>query len=119
MNCSSQEVRRILEQHDRILLTAHDSPDGEAEGSLMAMQEWLEGLGQDLGLQALGSLESVLGQINGVHLQSLWTYSVDLGKNPDGDSLLNGAYREYLGGLISLEELIDTLTPRLELYLDE
>ena len=82
-------------------------------------QEWLEGLGQDLGLQALGSLESVLGQINGVHLQSLWTYSVDLGKNPDGASLLNGAYREYLGGLISLEELIDTLTPRLELYLDE
>jgi len=82
-------------------------------------QEWLEGLGQDLRLQALGSLESVLGQINGVHLQSLWTYSVDLGKNPDGDSLLNEAYREYLGGLISLEELIDTLTPRLELYLDE
>ena len=82
-------------------------------------QEWLEGLGQDLGLQALGSLESVLGQINGVHLQSLWTYSVDLGKNPDGDSLLNEAYREYLAGLISLEELIDTLTPRLELYLDE
>ena len=65
------------------------------------------------------SLESVLGQINGVHLQSLWTYSVDLGKNPDGDSLLNEAYREYLGGLISLEELIDTLIPRLELYLDE
>ncbi len=82
-------------------------------------EEWLEGLGQDLGLQALGSLESVLGQIDGVHLQSLWVYSVDLGKNPDGDSLLNEAYREYLGGRMSLDELIDTLTPRLELYLDE
>ena len=48
MNCSSQEVRRILEQHDRILLTAHVSPDGDAVGSLLAMQEWLEGLGKQV-----------------------------------------------------------------------
>lgn len=48
MNCSSQEVRRILEQHDRIVLTAHVSPDGDAIGSLLAMQEWLEGLGKEV-----------------------------------------------------------------------
>ena len=48
MNCSSQEVRRILAQHDRIVLTAHVSPDGDAIGSLLAMQEWLEGLGKEV-----------------------------------------------------------------------
>lgn len=46
MKCSPQEVRRILMQHDNILLTAHVSPDGDAIGSLLALQEWLEGLGR-------------------------------------------------------------------------
>ena len=46
MNCSPQEIRCILEQHDCIMLTAHVSPDGDAIGSLLALQEWLECLGK-------------------------------------------------------------------------
>ncbi|KMO86299.1 RNA-binding protein [Megasphaera cerevisiae DSM 20462] len=41
MNCSSQEVCRVLQQYDHILLTAHVSPDGDAIGSLLALGYWL------------------------------------------------------------------------------
>lgn len=46
MKCSSQEIRRVLMQYDHILLTAHVSPDGDAIGSLLALQEWLERSGK-------------------------------------------------------------------------
>ena len=48
MQCSSQEIRRILEQYEKIALTAHVSPDGDAVGSLAALYEWLCRLGKDV-----------------------------------------------------------------------
>jgi phosphoesterase RecJ-like protein len=41
MNISKESVRSLLLSHDRILLTAHVSPDGDALGVLVAMHEWL------------------------------------------------------------------------------
>ena len=36
-----------LREHDRFVVTSHDSPDGDALGSLLAMQLGLESLGKD------------------------------------------------------------------------
>lgn len=41
MNISEEQVRSLLLQYDRIMLTAHVSPDGDAIGSLAALYEWL------------------------------------------------------------------------------
>lgn len=48
MECSSQEVQRLFMQYDKILLTAHVSPDGDAVGSLAALGEWLQRQGKHI-----------------------------------------------------------------------
>lgn len=42
MNCSAQEIYTLLCHYDKILLTAHVSPDGDAIGSLLALWHWLQ-----------------------------------------------------------------------------
>ena len=42
MNCSAQEIYTLLRHYDKILLTAHVSPDGDAIGSLLALWHWLQ-----------------------------------------------------------------------------
>ncbi len=42
MQCSSQDIQAVLKRYDKILLTAHVSPDGDAVGSLLGLAEWLQ-----------------------------------------------------------------------------
>ena len=42
-----QAVADALRSHDRFLLVTHENPDGDALGSLVAMQEVLSSLGKD------------------------------------------------------------------------
>jgi len=44
---SREEVLRALRAHDRFCLTTHERPDGDAVGSLAAMQQILSALGKD------------------------------------------------------------------------
>lgn len=46
MTISAQEIFKLIESYDNILLTAHVSPDGDAIGSLLAAYEWLASLGK-------------------------------------------------------------------------
>lgn len=41
------DVVEVLRSHDRFLVTSHESPDGDALGSLLAMHLALSGLGKD------------------------------------------------------------------------
>ncbi|HWK27533.1 MAG TPA: DHH family phosphoesterase [Solirubrobacter sp.] len=44
---SREEALRALREHDRFCLTTHERPDGDAVGSLAAMQQVLAALGKD------------------------------------------------------------------------
>lgn len=68
------------------------------------------------GAQALAAL---CEKIDAAHLQDLWDHAVDIGENPDGDSLMNSLMNEYMAGILPLDELIAQIEPRLQLYLDE
>lgn len=69
---------------------------------------------------AVKELEAICGRLTAAHLQSLWYDSVvDLGENLNGDDLIAVTHRDYMRGDITLDELIGTLEPRLQLYLDE
>lgn len=46
MNCTPQEIYDVLCRHDKILVTAHVSPDGDAIGSVIALCLWLTSLGK-------------------------------------------------------------------------
>ena len=48
MNHSPAAILDTLKAYDHILLTGHVNPDGDAIGSLVAMQEFLEGLGKQV-----------------------------------------------------------------------
>lgn len=83
-------------------------------------QEHLLRYGEPLPEAAVRELEAICGRITAAQLQSLWYDSVvDLGRDPNGDKLITAAHRDYLNGEITLDELIETLEPRLQLYLDE
>lgn len=83
-------------------------------------QQYLLEFGGPLPEGAVRQLEDICGRITAAHLQSFWYDSVvDLGQNPNGDRLITAAHRDYMHGEISLDELIETLEPRLQLYLDE
>ena len=42
-----EQALATLRGHDKFLLTTHERPDGDAVGSLAAMQQVLEALGKD------------------------------------------------------------------------
>ena len=44
---SREEALRAIREHDRFCLTTHERPDGDAVGSLAAMQQVLSALGKD------------------------------------------------------------------------
>lgn len=48
MNSSIQEIRRVLELYDHIVVTAHVSPDGDAIGSTLALYGWLRSLQKEV-----------------------------------------------------------------------
>lgn len=82
-------------------------------------RRYLATLGAPLPDGAIQSLEQICAKIDAAHFYGIWSHSVDLGKNPEGDSLIAGLYGAYLDWEITLEELTAQLEPRLQLYLDE
>lgn len=48
MTITPEEIRHLLQGYSHILLTAHVNPDGDAIGSLAAMQDYLDRLGKQV-----------------------------------------------------------------------
>ena len=65
------------------------------------------------------SIQSICDQITSAHFHTIWYSALELGQSETGDDVLTSSLNDYLYGDTSLDELIDTLTPRLQMYLDE
>ena len=48
MTITPEEIRHLLQGYSHILLTAHVNPDGDAIGSLAAIQDYLDRLGKQV-----------------------------------------------------------------------
>ena len=65
------------------------------------------------------SLQAICDQITSAHFHTIWYSALELGQSETGDDVLTSSLNDYLYGDTSLDELINTLTPRLQMYLDE
>ena len=65
------------------------------------------------------SIQSICDQITSAHFHTIWYSALELGQSETGDDILTSSLNDYLYGDTSLDELINTLTPRLQMYLDE
>jgi bifunctional oligoribonuclease and PAP phosphatase NrnA len=65
-----QAVAEALRAHDRFVLTTHENPDGDALGSLLALQRALEALGKDT-VMALTSPAPLPGEYGFMDLAGL------------------------------------------------
>ena len=65
------------------------------------------------------SIQSICDQITSAHFHTIWYSALELGQSETGDDVLTSSLNDYLYGDTSLDELINTLTPRLQMYLDE
>lgn len=81
--------------------------------------EYLQSLGEPLSQDAVQDLFRICELINAAHLNSLWYQSISLGQDPSGDNQIRQVYEAYCCGEVTADELIQRLTPRLQLYLDE
>ena len=78
-----------------------------------------ETYGGNLQDSTVQSLQSICDQITSAHFHTIWYSALELGQSETGDDVLTSSLNAYLYGDTSLDELIDTLTPRLQMYLDE
>lgn len=56
MNITPEEIRHLLQHYSHVLLTAHVNPDGDAIGSLVAMQDYLERMGKQVSPSSMMTL---------------------------------------------------------------
>ncbi len=80
---------------------------------------YLENLGQPLPQECAEDLNNICQKINAAHLQSIWYDSISSDPNSSGDDFIKKAYESYMNSELSIEQLIESLEPRLQLYLDE
>lgn len=92
------------------------SKDKLSEDDIAFREETYGGNLQDTTVQ---SLQLVCDQITSAHFHTIWYSALELGQSETGDDVLTSSLNDYLYGDTSLDELIDTLTPRLQMYLDE
>ena len=64
-------------------------------------------------------LESICEQVTAAHYQTIWYRSVDLGQTETGDNIASFLHMQYWNDEISLDELIEILSSKMRLYLDE
>ena len=65
------------------------------------------------------ALQNACERVSAAHFHSVWEHALQLGQSETGDDLLTEAMNEYLYGDKPLDQLIEELTPRLQMYLDE
>lgn len=75
--------------------------------------------GADLSEDMVQALQNACERVSAAHFHSVWEHALQLGQSETGDDLLTEAMNEYLYGDKPLDQLIEELTPRLQMYLDE
>ena len=75
--------------------------------------------GENLTDAQLDQLETICDKINAAQYHTIWYRALQLDQSEDGGNLLSETMVQYWNDEITLDELVDRLTPRLKLYLDE
>ena len=108
-------IKASLESAHRFLV--YDaSKEKLSEDDIAFREETYGGNLQDTTVQ---SLQAICDQITSAHFHTIWYSALELGQSETGDDVLTSSLNDYLYGDTTLDELIDTLTPRLQMYLDE
>lgn len=64
-------------------------------------------------------LEAICEQVTAAHYQTIWYRGVDLGQSETGENVASYLHMQYWNDEISLDELIEILSSKMRLYLDE
>ena len=64
-------------------------------------------------------LETICDQVTAAHYQTIWYRGVDLGQSETGENVASYLHMQYWNDEISLDELIEILSSKMRLYLDE
>lgn len=64
-------------------------------------------------------LEVICDQATAAHYQTIWYRGVDLGQSETGENVASYLHMQYWNDEISLDELIEILSSKMRLYLDE
>lgn len=110
--CTEQSLTAQLENYKNLPWLQDVSPEEAAA--------YLEPLGKPLPRQTAEQLEASFEQISTAYFHSVWdSSSVQLGMDEQGNPLMGGTKMRWIYGEITMDELLDTLLPRLQLYLNE
>ena len=63
--------------------------------------------------------EAICDQVTAAHYQTIWYRGVDLGQTETGENVASFLHMQYWNDEISLDELIEILSSKMRLYLDE
>ena len=63
--------------------------------------------------------EAICDQVTAAHYQTIWYRGVDLGQTGTGENVASFLHMQYWNDEISLDELIEILSSKMRLYLDE
>lgn len=75
--------------------------------------------GNNLTNAQLDQLETICDKINAAQYHTIWYRALQLDQSEDGGNLLSETMVQYWNDEITLDELVERLTPRLKLYLNE
>lgn len=78
-----------------------------------------EQYGVPLDAARIRQFEAICDQITAAHYQTIWYRGVDLGKTETGENVASYLHMQYWNDEITLDELVETLSSKMRLYLDE
>ena len=75
--------------------------------------------GAPLDAARIKQFETICDQVTAAHYQTIWYRGVDLGQTETGENVASFLHMQYWNDEISLDELIEILSSKMRLYLDE
>ena len=75
--------------------------------------------GAPLDAARIGQFETICDQVTAAHYQTIWYRGVDLGQTETGENVASFLHVQYWNDEITLDELIEILSSKMRLYLDE
>ena len=94
----------------------------DASGEKLTAEEIVERQGRygiPLDEARIKQLEVICNQVKAAHYQTIWYRGVDLGQSETGENVASYLHMQYWNDEISLDELIEILSSKMRLYLDE
>lgn len=75
--------------------------------------------GAPLDAARIEQFETICDQVTAAHYQTIWYRGVDLGQTETGENVASFLHVQYWNDEITLDELIEILSSKMRLYLDE